>query len=94
MNNNKFDCSRLESMQYESFSGFPQAMALIELEFLHTSAQTTDYHRGSTKGIAFALGFAGILILLSGFQLYRSVKVSPTSSTVIESQVLSTSDAK
>jgi uncharacterized membrane protein (UPF0136 family) len=84
----------MDNNKYESLSGFPQTMALIESEFLQISAKTSDCHRGSTKGIAFALGFAGTLIILSGIQLYRSVRVSPASSTVIESQVSSTVDKK
>ncbi|VEP15746.1 hypothetical protein H1P_3660005 [Hyella patelloides LEGE 07179] len=85
--------SELEFTGYYRLNSVPETMALIEAECFHTLADTNNSH-ADAKGIIFALGFISTIIVLSGVQLHRSLKVTPINSKITKPQTLSTFDTK
>lgn len=75
--------------RYYGLNDFPEAMFLIEAESFEPPADITTNTEPSTKGIMFALGMTVSLIILSVFQLYRSLEVTPAKPEIPKSRELS-----
>ncbi len=93
MKNNHSNCSSEPKFtKYYGLSDFPEAMFLIEAECFTSPADTTNNTESSTKGIILGLGMIVTLIVLSVFQLYRSLELTPANPEITKSRELSTSN--
>ncbi len=80
--------------RYYGLSDFPEAMFLIEAECFTPPAEKTTNTESNAKGIILALGMIVTLIVLSVFQLYRSLEVTPANSEITQSRELSALDTE
>ncbi|MDJ0570080.1 MAG: hypothetical protein QNJ53_13695 [Pleurocapsa sp. MO_192.B19] len=78
--------SKPKFTRYYGFNDFPEAMFLIEAEcFDDTPVEPKTHTESSKKGIIFALGviatlgFICTIVVLSVFQLYRFLEITPAS---------------
>lgn len=83
--NNKFDSfAKREFFHYYQSNSIPETMLLAEIEDSVTSAKTTSKPKHSERNIIFGLGIIGILLLISGLQLQRSVNRIPAATKTIQ----------
>ena len=69
-------------------------MFLIEAECFTPPAEKTTQTESNAKGILLALAMSVTLIVLSVFQLYRSLEVTPANSENTPSRELSALDTE
>ena len=93
-NHNSDFLPELKFTEYYQLKSVPAMMFLIEAECCDTPADKASNIESSAKGIIFALGMTAILILLSVFQLYRSLEVTPANPEMISSRDLSASNTE
>ncbi len=80
--------------RYYGLSDFPSAMFLIEAECFTPPADKTTNTESKAKGIILVLGMIVTLIVLSVFQLYRSLEVTPANPEIAKSRELSALDTE
>ncbi len=83
-----------EFTEYYQLSSVSQTTQPTEAECFNTPADKTINTKISDKGIMFALGFITLLLLLSGVQLHRALKVTSTKSEISKLQKIFTLDTK
>ena len=94
-NHNSDFLTELKFTEYCQLNSIPETMFLIEAECLTSPADTATDTEPSAKGIIFGLGMIATLILLSIFQLYRSLEITPAKLEITHSwETLSNADFK
>lgn len=74
--------------EYYQLNSMPETMFLIEAECLDKIADTTNNPKSPVKGVMCALGIITTLIVVSTWQLYRSVETTPVTPQINQSQKL------
>ena len=76
-----------QSNLYSQLNSNPETMLLTEKTHSNLIANRENYTSVSEKEIMVALGFIISLLLLSGWQLYRSFNISPAKASTSQIEV-------
>lgn len=79
--------SKPKLIKFYRLDEFPEAIFLVEAESVDRSVDKTKKTEASLRRIIFPLGMIAISIVLSVFQLYRALEVTPSAQTSLNSEI-------